>query len=195
MNSKLKLALMTAALLTFIAGGTRMALSNTRTQRTAQAHAKKTAPSATAGSKASPAYDCSLLTPAMIQKVLGRRFQGNPEAQKAPPMYGGAWGWSCTYDVGSEDGAMDIDFGVYEEASAAKAKQDFDTLSIGADSSAGRPSIGDSSYWFTNDKQEPRIWVLKGKVRFSIGINRGIVANAKQLQQTKDLAASIAVRI
>lgn len=187
MNPRVKLVLMTAALLTVIVSGTGMAHPKARQQRTAQTDAKKSDPSVAAGRKASPASGCSLLTPAMIKKVLGDSFRSNAP-RKAMPWYGGAWGWSCQYSSVDQRDAK-IDFVVYAEASPTKAKQDFDKYSIAADSSKGNPSIGDSAYWVTPTKKEPLIYVLKGKVRFSLGI---IPANEKQL---KDLAAAVAAGI
>jgi hypothetical protein len=75
------------------------------------------------------------------------------------------------------------------EASPAVAKHTFDTYSMAADDSAGKPSIGDSAYWDSTTKAEPQIHVLKGKVHYSVGMRP---ANEKQLQ---DLAAAIAAGI
>ncbi len=162
-NSKLTLALVLAAFFAFAATNARI-------------------------TSAAPAADgCSMLTPAMIEKVLGGNLRGDPP-QKAMPWYGGASGWSCRY-FSSDRRDVRVDFIVYAEASTAKAKQDFDTYSIAADSSRGKPSIGDSAYWVTPTKQEPLIYVLKGKVRFSLGMRP---ANEKQL---KDLATAVAAGI
>jgi hypothetical protein len=191
MNSKLKPALIAASFLLFTGGGAQTACANARPSRTAQTQNNSTSGKSDKIAKAA-ADDCSLLTPAMIEKVTGQPFIAT-ERKKAMPMYGGAWGWSCTYH-GQNAGGGHVDFSVYAEASAAKAKQDFDTLSIGADYSKGKPSIGDSAYWFGNDKEEPYLYVLKGKVRFSIGISTGTKANEKQLKQTQDLAAAVAAR-
>jgi hypothetical protein len=77
----------------------------------------------------------------MLEKALGGSFRGDPPG-KAMPMYGGAEGSSCTY----RSQGVRVDFAVYSEATAAKAKQDFDKYSIAADNSRGKPSIGDSAY-------------------------------------------------
>ena len=63
----------------------------------------------------------------------------------------------------------------------------FETYSVAADDSKGKPSIGDSAYWITNNKQEPYIYVLKGKVHFSIGM---IPANETQMKNLAGAAAS-----
>lgn len=183
MESKFNVVLITAALFLVIGGGVQMASANPRLARVAQ---NKTAPTGT-NDKTSPATDCSLLTPATLEKVVGDSFRGaSPE--KAPPMYGGAWGWSCTYH-GRSPGGVRVDFSVYSETSTAKAKQDFDTYAVAADGSKGKPSIGDSAYWVEPTKTTLSIFVLKGKVHFSITMHP---ANEKQL---KDLAAAVAAGI
>ena len=186
-NSKLKLALITGALLPIIGGGARMGYANAQPARMAQTQQNKNAVS-TPG--------CSLLTPAMIAKVLGEPAPGNPEAEKTMPMYGNAGGWRCTYKAQGSQGKIKIEFVVYEEASAAKAKQDFDKYSVAADDSKGKPSIGDSAYWVTPTRAEPLIYVLKGKVHFSLGTRiGGNPATEAQLKQVKDLATAVAARI
>ena len=82
---------------------------------------------------------------------------------------------------------MRVDFSIYEEASAAEAKHTFDTYAIAADDAKGKPSIGDSAYWVTNNKQEPYIYVLKGRVHFSLGM---IPANETKLRDLAGAAAS-----
>jgi hypothetical protein len=186
MESKFNVVLITAALFLVIGGGVHMASANPRLARVAQTQQNKTAPTGT-NDKTSPATDCSLLTPAMLEKVIGVSFRGaSPE--KALPMYGGASGWSCTYHGGIPERAR-IDFSVYAEASPAKAKQDFDRYAVAADDSKGKPSIGDSAYWVQPTKTTLSIFVLKGKVHFSITMHP---ANENQL---KDLAAAVAAGI
>lgn len=171
MESKFNVVLITAALFLVIGGGVQMASANPRLARVAQ---NKTAPTGT-NDKTSPATDCSLLTPATLEKVVGDSFRG-------------AWGWSCTYH-GRSPGGVRVDFSVYSETSTAKAKQDFDTYAVAADGSKGKPSIGDSAYWVEPTKTTLSIFVLKGKVHFSITMHP---ANEKQL---KDLAAAVAAGI
>ena len=189
MNSKLTVVLIPAVLLLSIGGGARMARA--QQNKSTQSQSDKTNPA--------PANDCSLVTPAMLEKVLGQSVMGKPEAQKTPPMYGGAWGWNCTYYVGYQNhGGVKVEFSVYTEESAAKAKQDFDTYAIAADDSRGKPSIGDAAYWVEpggskkvadNSKKTLLIFVLKGKVHFNLEL---IPANEKQLT---DLAAAVAAGI
>ena len=151
--------------------------------------------------QASPAggNDCSLVTPAMLNKTLGQPMTGKPEVQKAPPMYEGAWGWHCTYSVGYQNhGGVKVEFSVYTEASAAKARQDFDAYAIAADDARGKPSVGDGAYWVEPDaskrasdtsKKTLFLYVLKGKVHFSLELTP---ANEKQLSE---LAAAVAASI
>jgi len=188
MDSKPKLALFLCILVIFGVNGEMMEAS-AAPGRVAQSQSTKSVPSKT-NNKTTSSNDCSLLTPAMIEKVLGQAVRVN-DTHKAMPMYGGAWGWSCEY----RGEGVRIDFVVYEEATAAKAKQDFNTYSVAADDSAGKPSIGDSAYWVTDAKQEPYLYVLKGKVHFSVGMDRGAPANQKQMEQMKTMAVGVAARI
>jgi hypothetical protein len=155
--------------------------------RVAKTEQNKTASSGTDDNKTTPAADCSLLTPAMLEKALGDSFRAD-SPMKALPMYGGASGWTCTYH-GRSPGGVRVDFSVYAETSPAKAKQDFDKYSVAADDSKGKPSIGDSAYWVSATKATLIIYVLKGNVHFSITMPS---AKEKQLQ---DLAAAVAARI
>jgi hypothetical protein len=118
----------------------------------------------------------------MVEKVMGQAVQSSP-ARKIPPMYDGGSGWGCTYRAGD----VRIDFAVYEEASSALAKHTHETYSVAADNSKGRPSIGDSAYWVTNAKREPYLYVLKGKVHFSIGMSPG---NETQMRNLAGAAVS-----
>lgn len=163
----------------------------------AHAQGNQGAPSRTDNNKTATATSCSLLTAATIEKVLGQSLWGNPKARTAPPMYGGAWGSSCSYIVEHENhGIVRIELTVYTEASSAKAKQDFDTYALTADASKGKPSIGDSAYWVKSHASSDRaldssldLFVLKGDVHFSIKMTP---MNEKQL---KDLAAAVAAGI
>jgi hypothetical protein len=186
MESKFSIVLITAALFIVIGDGVQMVSANPRLARVAQTQQTKTAPTGS-DNKTSPATDCSLLTPAMLEKVTGDSFRAaSPE--KALPMYGGASGWSCTYHGGIPE-RVRVDFSIYSETSSAKAKQDFDKYAVAADDSKGKPSIGDSAYWVAITKKQLAIYVLKGKVHFSITMNP---ANENQL---KDLAAAVAAGV
>jgi hypothetical protein len=90
---------------------------------------------------------------------------------------------SCRY----RGGGVRIDFTVYTEASSAEAKRQFEKYSVAADDSKGKPSIGDSAYWVTDAKQEPYLYVLKGKVHFSIGMR---LPNETQMKSLAVAAAS-----
>lgn len=170
MNSKLKLMLITAAVLLFIGTDARMARAQGNTGTSSSAD------------KTASASGCPVLTSAMVEKVLGQHVQSSP-ASKALPMYDGASGWSCTYRAGG----VRIDFAVYEEASSAVAKHTHEKYSVAADDSKGKPSIGDSAYWVSATKMEPYLYVLKGKVHFSIGMRPG---NETQMKNLAAAAAS-----
>jgi hypothetical protein len=178
MNSKRTPVVITAALLLFIGGGAPMA----RAQQDKSA-ANKTAPAG-----------CSLLTPAMVQKVLGVPIKDNSAGVKMPPAYENtALGSACEYGGTLGPGSsVRVNFVVYVEASAAEAKKVFDEATVFyIDSSKPKPAIGDSAYWETPlvKKKEPSIHVLKGKVHFTLGI---VPANEKQML---DLAAAVAAGI
>jgi hypothetical protein len=190
MESKVNVVLITAALFVVIGGGVQMVSASPRLARAAQTQQNKTAPTGT-DNKTSPAVDCSLLTPTMLEKVLGDSFRAD-SPEKALPMYGGASGSSCTY---RSRGGVRVDFSVYAETTAAKAKQDFDTYAVAADDSRGKPSIGDSAYWVEPTKQTLVIFVLKGKVHFSISVHFSIKMTTADEKQLKDLAAAVAAGI
>lgn len=190
MESKVNVVLITAALFVVIGGGVQMASASPRLARAAQTQQNKTAPTGT-DNKTSPAADCSLLTPTMLEKVLGDSFRAD-SPEKALPMYGGASGSSCTY---RSRGGVRVDFSVYAETTAAKAKQDFDKYAIAADDSRGKPLIGDSAYWVEPTKQTLAIFVLKGKVHFSISVHFSIKMTTADEKQLKDLAAAVAAGI
>lgn len=190
MNSKFTMVLITAALLVFIGGGARRAYADAPPERTAQAKQNNSAPSGTDKNKAAPASGCSLLTTALLEKVLGKPFKDNSAGVKMPPAFEDtAWGSFCEY--GGTQGPVRVNFVVYVEASAAEAKRVFDSATVFyIDGSKPKPSIGDSAYWETPlNKKEPSIHVLKGKVHFKIGM---VPANEKQMV---DLAAAVAAGI
>ena len=167
-----------------------MTYGQVRLERVAQTEKSKSTQGQSEKTNPASANDCSLLTSAMLEKALGQALSGKPLAQEAPPMYGGASGWNCTYYVGQQNhGGLMVQFSVYTEASAAKAKQDFDTYAVAADDSRGKPSIGDSAYWVVPNKTTLLLFVLKGKVHFNLALTP---ANEKQLA---DLAAQVAAHI
>ena len=105
-----------------------------------------------------------------------------------PPAYNGAWGSICEYAATRT--RAKVDFLVFVEASPGEAKQFFDkTTMFYIDNSKPKLSVGDSAYWDTNDRPEPAIHVLRGKVHFKIAM---IPVNEKQLI---DLAAAVAAGI
>jgi hypothetical protein len=127
--------------------------------------------------------DCSLLTPAQIQQVLGQPFSA-PDVSQAPPAYGKQpWGSHCSYR--SQKGHASVEFIVYIEASASEAKQTFDRLAMWFPAKSKPSGIGDSAYIDSRNA----IHVLKGKVRYFISLDPN---NEKQLT---DLALSVAAHI
>lgn len=134
---------------------------------------------------------CATLTSAALEKALGQPFQDEPSETKSPPAYDGAWGWSCQYSSRkpASQGGVRVDLLIYEEASAAEAKQTFDKAAVFfIDSSKPKPSIGDSAYWQSTDKG-PAIHVLKGKVHFSFQID------PPKEEPLKHLATALAERL
>ena len=152
----------------------------------------KKAPASAQTSKTAPTpVGCATLTSAALEKVLGQPFQEEPSETKSPPAYDGAWGWSCQYSSRkpASQGGVRVDLLIYEEASAAEAKQTFDKAAVFfIDSSKPKPSIGDSAYWQSTDKGLA-IHVLRGNVHFSFQIEP---SNEKQLN---DLATALAARL
>jgi len=144
---------------------------------------------------AGPAVGCAMLTPAQIQKVLGQPF-GAPSETKAPPAFAKqSSGWNCQYRAQKGGRVQTVTFIVYEDASPAEAKQTFDKLEAwysltsrrtGQAQPNSKPAVGDEAYM---DAKGDAIRVLKGKVRFYVGFDRG---DQKQLT---DLAAAIAAHI
>ncbi|HLV94210.1 MAG TPA: hypothetical protein VKS44_03380 [Candidatus Acidoferrales bacterium] len=141
MKLKLKLVLLTIALLLFAGGSARTAYA------------------------APQGPGCSMLTPAQIQKVLGQPF-GAPTVGAWPPAYGQQpWGSQCRYS--SQKGPhVAVNFIVYLDASPAEAKQTFEKLAMWF-APKSKPAIGDSAYI---DK-DGAIHVLKGKVRYYISLD------------------------
>lgn len=163
MNLKFNLLFITAALLLFIGSDAQIA----------PAQGNKNSPSQ---NKPASQGGCSPLTTAMVEKVLGQHIATGP-AHKIMAMYGGASGCGCTYRAQN----VRIDLSIYDEASVAEAKKAFYTYAVAADESKGKPAIGDSAYWVTDAKQEPYLYVLKGKVHFSIGMSPGNETKMKEL--------------
>lgn len=172
MRSKFKFLLLVAALLVVAMGNARMACA------------------------APPTADCSLLTPSMLQKVLGEPF-GAPSETKAPPAYAKqSWGRDCEYRAQKGGRVQAVTFIVYEDASPAEAKQTFHKLQAWYSLTSSRTSgqalptsktaVGDEAYL---DAKGDAIHVLKGRVRFYVSLDRG---NEKQVT---DLAAAIAARM
>ena len=132
---------------------------------------------------ATPAADCSLLSPAQIQQVLGQPFNAPSKTQALPAFAKQAPGSNCHYN--SQKGHASVDFIVYLDGSASEAKQTFDRLSMWYPAKSKPSGLGDSAYIDSGNS----IHVLKGKVRYFINLSP---QNEKQL---KDLAASVATHI
>jgi len=193
MKAKFISAAVLGAIFTFMLVGSRAAFSAPRGAQNQSNKNMATRPDNGNESKTAAATGCSLLTPAMIERVLGQPFEDDPVETKALPAYRGAWGSNCQYSSKkpASQGGVRLDFLVYVEASAAEAKQTFDkAAAFFADRSKSKPSgIGDSTYWQNTNQDEPMIHVLKGKVHYSLGMQP---ANEKQLQ---DLATVVAARM
>ena len=132
---------------------------------------------------ATPAADCSLLSPAQIQQVLGLPFSAPSKTQAMPAFAKQAPGSDCHYS--SQKGHASIDFIVYVDGSASEAKQTFERLSMWYPAKSKPSGIGDSAYIDSHNS----IHVLKGQVRYFISLSP---QNEKQL---KDLASSVATHI
>lgn len=134
---------------------------------------------------ASPsANECSPLSPVEIQKVLGQPF-GEPEQAQAPPAFGKQpWGTHCTYHSQKGTNAS-VDFIIYNDASAAEAKQTFERLMMWFPAKSKPPGIGDSAYIDSRGA----IHVLKGKTRYFLSADPG------DENHLKDLASSVAAQL
>jgi len=138
------------------------------------------------------AHTCAVLSASLLEKVVGGTFDDQPSQSKAPPPYGGAWGWDCQYfskPPFATGHQTRIDLVIYDEASAAVAKETFDkTAMIFEDRSKPKPSgIGDAAYWDALDDEEPSINVLKGSAHFRLGMQP---ANDAQLTKLAIAVAS-----
>jgi len=132
---------------------------------------------------AKAADDCSLLTPAQIQQVLGQPFNAPDKSQAPPAFRNQPAGSHCRYSSQKSHGT--VDFIVYVDASASAAKQTFEQLQMWYPAKSRPSGIGDSAYIDSHNS----IHVLKGKVRYFISL---APENEKQL---KDLAISVAAHI
>lgn len=132
---------------------------------------------------AASAADCSLLSPAQIQQVMGQPFSAPTKTQALPAFAKQAPGSNCHYS--SQKGHASVDFIVYADGSPSEAKQTFDRLSMWYPAKSKPSGIGDSAYIDSGNS----IHVLKGKVRYFINLSP---QNEKQL---KDLALSVAAHI
>jgi hypothetical protein len=98
MNSKRTVVLITAALLLSIGGSAQKSYANPPTRLMAQAQRNQSSQGTTDKNKTVPAAGCSLLTPAMLETVVGRPFKDNSSGAKMPPAYEDtAWGSICEY--------------------------------------------------------------------------------------------------
>jgi hypothetical protein len=141
MNSKLRVAAISAAFLIWGASSGRVAHAAPQRQ------------------------GCSLLTPAQIQKVVGQPFSA-PIMTAAPPAFAKqSWGSNCRYS--SQDGEhVLVSLIVYMDESPAEAKQTFDKLSLWY-AAKSKPAVGDSAYIDSHGA----IHGLTGKVRYYISLD------------------------
>lgn len=131
-----------------------------------------------------PANECSELSPAQIQKVLGHPF-GEADKTQAPPAFGKQpWGAHCTY--ASQKGTnVRVDFIIYTDASAAEAKQTFERLMMWFPAKSKPSGIGDSAYIDSRGA----IHVLKGKTRYFLSVD------PRDESHLKELASSVAANL
>jgi hypothetical protein len=123
-----------------------------------------------------PSDLCSLLPQAQLVKVLGEGF-GAPQKSTAPAPYAAnPVGTQCVYSA--ERGRDQIVFIIYEDPSAAVAKETFNKLSMFFRPNTSVAGVGDSAYI----DSKHAIHVLAGTVRYFINIS---TENEKQV---KDLA-------
>jgi hypothetical protein len=121
--------------------------------------------SSPAWAKEPPSDLCSLLTPAQLEKTIGRPFT-IAEKKAAPPAFRNQpEGMNCGFSSTNKGAQIHVTLIAYADPSAAEAKQNFDTLSRWFKPKS-TPAIGDSAYI----DREGAIHVLKGKVRFYIEV-------------------------
>ena len=109
-----------------------------------------------------PSDRCALLPSSELQSVLSGSF-GKPVTTTAPSPYAGIpVGTDCTYTAGQTT----VLFRIYQDPSAATAKETFAKLSMFYPARTKPPHLGDSAYIDTSNA----IHVLKGRVRFYINV-------------------------
>lgn len=120
-----------------------------------------------------PGHECAFLPISLLEKTFGQKFEDEPMKTPMPPAYDGAAGTTCRFSPQPPftKAHPTVDFTIFVEASAAKAKETFDKAgAFFADKSKPAPSgLGDEAYWQT-DSDEPQLHVLKGKAHYSLGI-------------------------
>ncbi len=122
--------------------------------------------SSAAWAKEPPSDLCSLLTPAQLEKTIGRPFT-MAEKKAAPPAFRNQpEGMNCGFSSTNEGAQIHVTLIAYADASAAQAKENFDRLAMYFQPKS-KPAIGDSAYI----DGEGAIHVLKGKVRFYIEVD------------------------
>lgn len=139
---------------------------------------------------APPADPCSLLPASQIQKTVGQPFS-DPSENKVPPAFGKQpWGTHCDYRA-VKGPNVHVIFIVYEDSSAAEAKQTFEKLAIWFAPKSKPAGIGDSAYV----DRKNAIHVVKGKVRYYIELDPVGEFTPTNEKQVKDLAVAVAGRI
>jgi hypothetical protein len=142
--------------------------------------------SGAAWAKEPPSDLCSLLTPAQLEKTIGRPFT-MAEKKAAPPAFRNQpEGMNCGFSSTGKAAGIHVTLIAYVDASLAQAKDTFDKLAMYFKPKS-KPPIGDSAYI----DGEGAIHVLKGKVRFYIEVEP---ARPMEKQQN-DLAILVADEI
>lgn len=117
---------------------------------------------------------CGLVPISLLEQTFGEKFDDPPLETQSPPAYDGASGTNCEFfskPPFARGHQTRVDFVVYQEKSAAVAKDTFDKVAVFlADKSKTAPHIGDAAYWAIQSDEESWIHVLKGNTHFSMGM-------------------------
>ena len=121
-----------------------------------------------------PPSGCGLVPISLLEQTFGEKFDDAPLETKAPPAYDGAFGANCQFfskPPFARGHQTRVDFIVYQEQSAAVAKDTFEKVAaFVTDKSKTAPHIGDATYWAVKSDEESWIHVLKGNTHFAMGM-------------------------
>jgi|GEM_PF-6741419 len=121
-----------------------------------------------------PPSGCGLVPVSLLEQTFGEKFDDAPLETEAPPAYDGAFGANCQFfskPPFARGHQTRVDFIVYQEQSAAVAKDTFGKVAAFAtERSKPAPHIGDATYWAIKNGEESWIHVLKGNTHFAMGM-------------------------